>query len=300
MQIEIENLYFEEDSDLLKDVMSVMNKVKDAVEKTEDLHFKTCAHIQLVDNQTIKQINSTFRNMDKETDVLSFPSIEYKEGKTAHSSQKSLSNEYDDTMDGYFLGDIIISMPYAMRQAKEFGHSQTREVAYLATHGFFHIMGYDHMNEEDKKRMRAMEEKALQSIGIERITEDDLIKKAQEAMQVAYAPYSGFKVGACLLTKSGRVYTGCNVENASFGATNCAERTAVFKAVSEGETEFEKIAIVASKGLAFPCGICRQVLNEFAPQIDVIVSYNGQTIITKLNELLPHGFGPQNLTNENA
>ena len=90
----------------------------------------------------------------------------------------------------------------------------------------------------------------------------------------AYAPYSHFQVGAALLAKDGRVFTGCNVENATYGATICAERTAVTKAVSEGVREFEKIAIVASSGeYAAPCGICRQVLFEFMPEGKVAVSY---------------------------
>ena len=99
-----------------------------------------------------------------------------------------------------------------------------------------------------------------------------LIKLAQEAAKKAYAPYSGFNVGAALLCKSGNVYTGCNVENSSYGASNCAERTAVFKAVSEGEREFVKIAIVSEKGgLTFPCGICRQVLSEFMPNGRIVL-----------------------------
>ncbi|MGN0402721.1 MAG: cytidine deaminase [Acetatifactor sp.] len=96
-----------------------------------------------------------------------------------------------------------------------------------------------------------------------------LVREALKARENAYAPYSGYTVGAALLTKSGKIYRGCNVENASYGATNCAERTAVFKAVSEGEREFAAIAITGSmKGklpaeYAYPCGICRQVLGEF-------------------------------------
>ena len=90
-----------------------------------------------------------------------------------------------------------------------------------------------------------------------------LIDMALKAMENAYAPYSGFKVGAALLCSDKKVYTGCNIENSSYGASNCAERTAIFKAVSEGEREFEKIAIVSSSGdFTFPCGICRQVLSE--------------------------------------
>lgn len=124
------------------------------------------------------------------------------------------------------------------------------------------------------------------------MTDRELVRIAKEAMQFAYAPYSHFKVGAALLAKDGRVFQGCNVENASYGATNCAERTAIFKAVSEGVREFEAIAIVASSGeYAAPCGICRQVLFEFLPDGKVILDSNEKgMMIFSVQELLPFGF----------
>ncbi len=120
----------------------------------------------------------------------------------------------------------------------------------------------------------------------------ELLKLAEKAAQNAYAPYSGFKVGAAVLCRDGSVYTGCNIENASYGASNCAERTAVFKAVSEGKKEFLKIAIMSSgRGFTFPCGICRQVLWEFMPQGDVVLGdVNGRIKVFKLKELLPEAF----------
>ena len=130
-----------------------------------------------------------------------------------------------------------------------------------------------------------------------------LIKAALEARENAYAPYSDFCVGAALLTKEGRVYKGCNIENASYTPTNCAERTAFFKAVSEGERTFAAIAIVGGArgkvtGYAAPCGVCRQVMMEFCDpktfRILVAVSeeeYGEHT----LEEMLPMGFGPVNL-----
>ena len=118
------------------------------------------------------------------------------------------------------------------------------------------------------------------------------LELAEKAAQNAYAPYSGFKVGAAILCRDGSVYTGCNIENASYGASNCAERTAVFKAVSEGKKEFLKIAIMSSgRGFTFPCGICRQVLWEFMPQGDVVLGdVNGRIKVFKLKELLPEAF----------
>lgn len=125
----------------------------------------------------------------------------------------------------------------------------------------------------------------------------ELCLKAYEAMKNAYAPYSDFKVGAALLTKSGNVYTGCNIENASFTPTVCAERVAIFKAVSEGEREFSKIAVAGGKNgeissVCPPCGVCRQVLSEFCgPDFEVLfVLGNGKYETHTLGELLPHSF----------
>ena len=124
---------------------------------------------------------------------------------------------------------------------------------------------------------------------------NELIDLARKARQKAYAPYSRYKVGAALLGKSGKVYTGCNVENASYGHTVCAERTAVLKAVSEGETEFEAIAVVTKNG-GSPCGACRQVLNEFAPELTIyIADKNGEYRTTTMSELLPDSFTPKHL-----
>lgn len=130
----------------------------------------------------------------------------------------------------------------------------------------------------------------------------ELIKMAQKAQKMAYSPYSGFSVGAALLGKSGKIYTGCNVENASYGASNCAERTAFFKAASEGEREFLAIAIVGGeKGeICAPCGICRQVMAEFGKpsEFEVILGKkDGEYHIYKLEELLPLSFGKSSLDN---
>ena len=123
---------------------------------------------------------------------------------------------------------------------------------------------------------------------------NDLINKAIEAREKAYAPYSNFKVGAALLTKDGKIYQGCNIENASFSMTNCAERTAFFKAISEGNKEFKAIAIVGGKDkLEFcpPCGACRQVMREFCNKDFKIILFDGEDESTyTLGELLPLNF----------
>lgn len=129
------------------------------------------------------------------------------------------------------------------------------------------------------------------------MTDEMLILQAKDAMKNAYAPYSRFKVGAAVVTKGGEVFKGCNIENASYGATNCAERTAIFKAISEGYREFEKIAIVASSGdYASPCGICRQVLAEFMPEGEVILCSEETGVVTyTVRELLPMGFRKEDI-----
>lgn len=124
------------------------------------------------------------------------------------------------------------------------------------------------------------------------MTDTELLNTAKKAMEHAYAPYSDFKVGAALLCTDGTVYTGCNIENASYGVCNCAERTAVFKAVSEGRRDFSAIAIVSSAGgETFPCGVCRQVLAEFSPNIRVVLQKKDNSAVSyKFEELMPHIF----------
>ncbi len=131
-----------------------------------------------------------------------------------------------------------------------------------------------------------------------------LIDSALEARKSSYAPYSGYFVGAALLCSDGSIITGCNVENASYGATNCAERTAVFKAVSEGNQRFTAIAIAGGKDreqatdYAYPCGVCRQVLREFCtPEEMTVIVCKGREDYKEMTlaELLPNSFGPKNL-----
>lgn len=131
------------------------------------------------------------------------------------------------------------------------------------------------------------------------MTKEQLVSMAKEAMMNAYSPYSGYKVGAALLCKDGSVYTGCNIENAGYSATNCAERTAFFKAVSEGKREFTSIAICGGKdgildGEFPPCGVCRQVMQEFCEDEFLIYLASKDGIETyTLKELLPMSFRPE-------
>ncbi len=125
-----------------------------------------------------------------------------------------------------------------------------------------------------------------------------LIKAALEAKEMAHVPYSGFHVGAAVLMEDDKVYTGCNIEIASYSPTICAERTAIFKAVSEGKKKVKAIAIVGDSKHTYPCGVCRQVIREFGKDAKVIIANDEQDyLVYQLEELLPHSFGPEDLAN---
>ena len=136
------------------------------------------------------------------------------------------------------------------------------------------------------------------------MTPEALVALAKQAMQRAYAPYSGYKVGAALLTKAGKVYQGCNIENAAFGPSNCAERTAFFTAVYEGERAFAAIAVVGGKdgvvtAIVPPCGVCRQVMQEFCGQDFMIYMGRGDGYdAVRLDALLPYGFSAKEYMNK--
>lgn len=125
------------------------------------------------------------------------------------------------------------------------------------------------------------------------MSNENLLKHARQALQNSFSPYSQFRVGAALLTKSGKIYTGCNVEISSLSLTICAERTAIFKAISEGERSFSKILVVSdAEDFISPCGACRQVIFDLAGDIDIIMTNGqGETMERKLSDLLPFAFG---------
>lgn len=135
------------------------------------------------------------------------------------------------------------------------------------------------------------------------MTDKELVLKAQEAMKNSYSPYSDFKVGAALLAESGKVYTGCNIENVAFGPSVCAERVAFFKAISEGEKPFSKIAVVGGKNGVItsptpPCGVCRQVMREFcSDNFEILIAKeNNEYDKVLLKDLLPYSFKPEILS----
>lgn len=286
--------------DDLKDLEALLSRVADACFEAEGVSGAGFC-VRVVDDDAIHALNLETRGVDSATDVLSFPTVAYPKGKTAGQCPKRVAREYDPALDCANLGDCVINLNRARQQAGEYGHSLRREISYLTAHSAFHLMGYDHMNEEEKAAMREMEEKALGSLGITRDAEgmsyEKLFDLACEAMQNSYSPYSHFKVGACILARDGRTFKGCNFENASYGATICAERCAASCAIAAGARRFAAIAVVGSTAVAWPCGICRQVLREFSdPSLPVIVGQYGKGFTVKtLGELLPEGLSPEDL-----
>ena len=162
-------LEIEDERCLLDDeARALMQRCADSAEKAEGVTLPLYAFVRIVNDDEIQVINREQRGKDASTDVLSFPSVNYPAGKTAGSCEALLRREYDAETCACLLGDIIISMDHVRAQAQEYGHSVERESGYLLTHGLFHLMGYDHMTDEDKPVMRAMEERALASIGLTR------------------------------------------------------------------------------------------------------------------------------------
>lgn len=252
---------------------------------------RPCAlSLSLVDDEGIRAINKTWRGIDAATDVLSFPTLDLAPDRLFDQNAPESREAWDVEAGAFYLGDIIISVQRAKEQAERFGHGLLRELSYLFVHGVHHLLGYDHLKPEDQQIMRRHEEDALNAMK-DQTGDAGLLQAARTAREQAYVPYSNYRVGAALLGTQGQVFTGCNIENASFGLTNCAERTAVFKAVSEGVREFSAIAIAADQTAPWPCGACRQVLSEFAPGLRVLVTWGeGQTEETSLDKLLPHSF----------
>ena len=282
-------------------LLSLMQLAADRTIETEGISLPCCASVRLCGESEIQQLNRDYRGVDRITDVLSFPAVSWPGGQTAGRAEQSLRRAYDPEEGACFLGDVIICVPRMLEQAREYGHSPAREAAYLLVHSLCHLMGYDHIREEDRTVMRKQEETILDSINIRRegsaaSADETLLALARDAMSRSYSPYSHFPVGAALHCTDGRIFQGCNIENASFGLTNCAERTALFKAVSEGARTFDVIAVASEDTKpAWPCGACRQALSEFAPNIRVLVTWKGGGVEeATLGEILPHQFDLEN------
>jgi probable rRNA maturation factor len=303
-----------------KETESLLRKALQAGARVHRLPKETEVSVTLVDNAEIHQLNRDYRNVDRPTDVLSFALDEADEPAEVGGPEEHL------------LGDIVISAEMAQKQAEEFGHSLNREVAYLAIHSLLHLLGYDHKKAADKKVMRAEEEKILEKIHLSQADlggdmhmSDDvkdgfldallagtkaaksdveeaggdvalLFGKARKAMENAYIPYSHFPVGAAVLTDDGTVYTGCNVENASYGLSLCAERNAIFKAVTEGHRTFRMLLVTGNTTAPIaPCGACCQVIAEFKIPRIVMTNAAGDIQEATYADLLPFGFSEEEL-----
>ena len=155
---------WQKDVSLPQSTLALMEKAADQCLLSEGISLPCAISVRLCDDPAIAVINQRHRGIDRATDVLSFPSVLYPNGKTAGTCLSLLRREFDDETGACFLGDLIISVPHIFSQAQEYGHSPEREAAYLLVHGICHLMGYDHMTEDDRARMRAMEEKVLTSV----------------------------------------------------------------------------------------------------------------------------------------
>lgn len=149
------------------ELRALLERVMRACLEVEGLPEGCCAYLLMTDDEGIRQINREQRGIDRATDVLSFPSVNYRRG-TARDNLSLLRREYDPEQGGMFLGDIVISLERARAQAAEYGHSEARETGYLAAHALFHLMGYDHMTDGDRRLMRAREEAAMALVDLKR------------------------------------------------------------------------------------------------------------------------------------
>lgn len=237
----------------------------------------------IVDTEEIHRLNNEYRHIDRSTDVLSF-------------------EEYEDDS----LGEIFICDDKVIEQAQAYNHSLEREFAFLLSHGIFHLLGYDHQDEVHEKIMINLQEDLLNKTPYKRtmILSSEQIQKMYEVAKKyynnAYAPYSNFKVGACALLKDGNIIGGCNVENASYGLSNCAERTCLFKVYSEGYQKDDIIALLISgktKKAISPCGACRQVISELMNEdaIVLLTNLNDDIVTFTVKELLPYSFSTGDL-----
>lgn len=289
-------IYFDQENQVSEELLETMKKAASLCVKKEGLDEDSCeVSVSFVSGDEIHTLNREYRGVDRVTDVLSFPQYEG-------------ADEIQDVIDMIGtceLGDVVICRDRARQQAEEFGHSFERELIYLFVHSILHLLGYDHMQEEEKKVMRAREEEIMDELGIPRrtdrkeegggaLTEEQktsLFRKAMEASRNAYAPYSHYHVGAALLAEDGQIFTGVNVENASYPAGICAERSAGVQGVTAGYRKFTAIAVASPDGEASMCGICRQFFTEFSK--DMIVIYGEDEAHLKaerLSALLPSDF----------
>ncbi len=231
----------------------------------------------------MQEYNKQYRNIDKPTDVLTF----------AYQEADFVSDEpiFD-------LGDIMLSVDIAKRQAKEYSHPLERELAFLFIHGLLHAFGYDHhRSEKEAEEMFALQNAILNSLPYDFYTDQKKVKKLLlEAQSHSVSPYSNFKVGAVVMTKDGKYHQGFNIENSAFGVSICAERCALFHTYASGYTKDDIVSlslITSSTNVGTPCGSCRQVMSELMNIDCPVYIYNkdeSEHLFTTVKDLLPYMF----------
>lgn len=279
--------------------LEIINELEIDLEEYEVLYRQICMqalkHLGIEDdiefsvtfcsNERIHEINREYRHIDRVTDVITF-------------ALEDVDSPFIEGMPRC-LGDIFISYDKAVEQANDYQHSIKRELCFLFVHGLLHLLGYDHMNEEDEKEMFTLQDEILNLNAIHRFDIDALIAKAKEATKNAYVPYSNFRVGAAVLLKNGEYILGANIENAAYGSTMCAERNAVFGAYCNGYTKEDIVALCITGDVPTyisPCGNCRQVLSELLePTTPIILVGKKGYMQTNIIELLPGYFTPEDL-----
>ncbi len=229
------------------------------------------------------EYNKKYRGIDRPTDVLTF----------AYQEADFVSDEpiFD-------LGDIMLSVDIAKKQAKEYSHPLERELAFLFIHGLLHAFGYDHhRSEKEAEVMFALQNAILNSLPYDFYTDQKKVKKLLlEAQSHSISPYSNFKVGAVVLTKDGKYHRGFNIENSAFGVSMCAERCALFHTYASGYTKDDIVSlslITSSSNVGTPCGSCRQVMSELMNVNCPVYIYNkdeSEHLFTTVKDLLPYMF----------
>lgn len=249
----------------------VIKKIVDYVCKQENRPISGKLSIAFVSRDEIRALKKEFLHQDVDTDVLSF--------------------FYGTEEPDQIWGEIIICPEKAREHAYNYGTKFEDEQKLLLIHGLLHLLDYDDTDSEKKHLMETRQNQILKQLLIAE-KRDQLVASAQKIRLYAYAPYSLFSVGAALENVDGKVVQGVNIENASLGLSVCAERVALFKAVSLGYTDFTRLAVVSSQNqYCLPCGACRQVLYEFAPHLEILAARSeGDYQIYSLDQLFPHPF----------
>ncbi len=274
-------VFFSSEVKIEKEYQKLVKEAAGAVAKEHKLAKNCQVSITIVDDATIKEINREYRGIDKVTDVISFALDEGEQPEIIGDNQPDL------------LGEIVLCLQKAISQAKEYGHSTQRELCYLTVHGMLHLLGFDHIKKADKTLMREQEEKIMTILGLKQ-DESSMFDMAIKARDKAYSPYSNFKVGAVVKSTDGDLFTGCNIENASYSLSLCAERVAIFKAISEGKKIKELLVVADTKEPVVPCGACLQVIQEFDIKTVVLANTKGDINTLTLKKLLPFSFSGEN------